>query len=191
MTLSVVTPAASLDLLQQVRDHLRLGDDTRSDARLRDILIPGAVNDVENRTGRQLLTATYRLTRPAFAPCLELPKPPLQAVTAITYLDDAGVEQTVAASAYIVHAPGGPTAARGAVSLAFGQTWPVPKAQADAVRVQFRAGYGAAPADVPAAVLTAILLLVEARFDEQPDDALERAAARLLAPFRSRAEGAA
>lgn len=186
--LSLVTPAAALDLLSSARAHLRLGDDTSFDELLAGTLIPGVVSDIEARSGRQLLTATWRLELPRFYQVIELPRPPFQALTGITYLDDAGATQTVAPATYYVHAASGPTAKRATVWLAAGQVWPVPLAQANAVAVEFRCGYGDTAATIPPAILTAALLLVEARFDEQTDDALERAAWRLLAPFKSRSE---
>lgn len=188
ISLSQVDPPAALDVLALVRDHLRLGNDTREDGRLRDLLIPGAVSDIEARTGRQLLTATWELTLPWFPAVLELPRPPVQSVSSVKYVDDAGTEQTVDSSVYVVTAPTGPTAGSGRITLAPGKVWPVPAVRLDAVRVRFITGYGTTASTVPAAILTALVLLVEAKFDEQADDALERAASRLLAPFRWRRE---
>lgn len=190
----VVTPAASVStvLLGLARDHLRIGrTDTSHDSRLSALLLPSAWQEVELRTGRQLLTATYRVVRPIFASVIELPKPPLLEVVSVTYLDDADDEQTVAAETYVVRAPQGPAARRGTVSLAAASSWPVPARRPDAVRVTFEAGYGATIDTVPPALVTAALLLVEAKFDEQPSEGLDRTVAALLAPFTNRAERAA
>lgn len=72
---------------------------------------------------------------------IRLPFPPLRSVASITYLDTAGVEQTLLAANYLVS---GQATASGRVRPAPGLTWPALAAgRPEAVRIRFEAGYAA------------------------------------------------
>lgn len=86
---------------------------------------------------------------------IRLPKSPVQNVTAVTYIDDAGVTQTLAASKYLVDVTGEPAR----IAPAYGEIWPVTRQQMGAVNITFVAGYGASD-NVPASLKAAIKLLV-------------------------------
>jgi uncharacterized phiE125 gp8 family phage protein len=105
----------------------------------------------EEQTGRQLLTATWEYWLDAFPAhgSIELPHPPLQAVLSVKYDDSDGTEQVWDAANYRVIAPAGDRAPRGRLVLAAGGSWPTTLLQPAAVRIQYLAGYGDAPADVP------------------------------------------
>lgn len=68
--------------------------------------------------------------------------PPLQSVTAITYVDTDGTTQTLAADLYTVDANSRPAR----IAPAYGQSWPSTRDQPNAVKVRFVAGYGVAAA---------------------------------------------
>jgi uncharacterized phiE125 gp8 family phage protein len=106
-------------------------------------LIKAARVSAETLTRRALITQTWDLYLDQF-PCgaIHIPKPTLQSVSAITYLDNDGVEQTLAADQYLVDAKAEP----GRILPAYGLTWPVARRQANAIKVRFVAGYGAAAA---------------------------------------------
>lgn len=106
-------------------------------------LIAAARASAEAETGCALVTQTLDQYFDAF-PCweIEVAKGPLQSVSAITYVDNDGVTQTLAADQYRV-ATGDE---RGRVEPAFGVVWPVARAQLDAVKVRYIAGFGAAAA---------------------------------------------
>lgn len=116
---------------------------------------------VERLTGRQLVTASYRMTldyfpwpggwqyleAPAVFPdphTIRMPKAPLQSVASVQYYDLGNNLLTLAATVYDVDAASDP----GRVVLGMNQVWPVVRLKPGAVRVAFTAGYGAA-ADVP------------------------------------------
>lgn len=106
-------------------------------------LIKAARVAAENMTRRAFITQTWDLYLDCFPGWeIHLPKPTLQSVSAITYIDTNGVEQTLAADQYLVDAKSEP----GRVMPAFGLVWPVTRYQANAVKVRFVAGYGAAAA---------------------------------------------
>jgi uncharacterized phiE125 gp8 family phage protein len=90
---------------------------------------------------------------------IDVPRPPLQAVVSVTYVDTAGVQQTWDPALYQVHKPSGPLARRGRIQPAYGVAWPVTRDQMDAVVVRFTAGYGAAGSTVPQMLRRAMLLI--------------------------------
>lgn len=68
--------------------------------------------------------------------------PPLQTVSAITYFDADGVEQTLAVADYAVNSAAVPAR----IAPAYGLSWPSTREQMQAVKIRFVAGYGAAAA---------------------------------------------
>lgn len=126
-------------------------------------LISAARRQAEQDTHRQILTATYRLTLDRFptgnSPIL-LPRPPVQSVTSIQYVDVAGVTQTLATSVYQLRSNREPAE----IVLKYLQTWPTTRAEHDAVTIVYVAGYADTAAELDAAeehLKTAILFLVQ------------------------------
>ena len=191
--LTLVTPASAVSLLTEARIHLRLGDDTGHDDRIL-AMLDGLVDDVEADTGRQLLTATWDYVLDGFPWKIELPKPPVQSVTSITYTDEAGDSQTVSSSTYVVTKPGGVTGQRATISLASGQSWPTVLDQPDVVTVRFVSGYGASAVSLPKAIRLALFFGLEDLFDEPTVPVRAQGfrsdasvvMGRLLAKFRTR-----
>ena len=130
--------------------------------------------EAETRISRQLITATWELYLDSFnrERCqvvgdqvvgdierllinqligtdgtIYIPLPPLQSIPSggIKYLDTAGIERTLAASAYRVDAVSSP----GRVTPAYGYSWPDTYPVTNAVVIQFVAGYGDAAVNVP------------------------------------------
>lgn len=143
---------------------------------------------VERHTRRALLTQTWELQLEEFPDDeIELPLPPLQSVTSITYKDTSGAWQTLSAASYVVDAPAGFVAERGRVSLAYGQKWPSTYEEEVAVKVRFVAGYGSAESSIPRDIQAAVLLWVGDLYDARcggsarNTDAIEA----LLSSYRS------
>jgi len=88
--------------------------------------------------------------------------PPLQSVTAITYFDSNGVEQTLAADQYLVDSTTQPAR----ITPAYGLVWPVTQWRHNAVKVRFVAGYGAASA-VPACIKNWMLIRIKTLWDQR------------------------
>ncbi|MCB9117972.1 MAG: DNA-packaging protein, partial [Caldilineaceae bacterium] len=87
---------------------------------------------------------------------IELPRPPLASVTSITYTDEDGATQTLAANNYRVDTAREP----GRVVLAPGADWPsVALDSSNPITVRFVAGYADA-GDVPGMAKAAILLQI-------------------------------
>ena len=116
---------------------------------------------------------------------IRLPKPPLIAVSSITYVDACGLTQTLDPSLYLVHA-GGIT--QGVIAPAYGKIFPPTRCQLDAVKVTYTAGYGPASA-VPQGIVQAILLCIGHWYEHRTAVAegswgpIPRGVEALLAPY--------
>lgn len=166
----IIPPSSEPVSVPEVKALLRI-ETNEEDGVLAD-MISAAREDVEIALRRQLLTATLVLALDDFPTGLHgvicLPRPPIQSVTHIRYLDSGAVLQTLDSAAYQVDTISEP----GRIWLADGQTWPsVYTHQLNAVLVTYVAGWPSAFA-VPAAIRHAIKLRVgdlyehrEARLD--------------------------
>lgn len=136
-------------------------------------LIGTARRYVETFTRRALITQTWDLyldTWPS-VDYIDLPRPPLQSVTSITYKDTTGAATTWGASNYIVDTGRTP----GRVMLAYGISWPSSTLlyPTSAITVRYVCGYGATGKSVPQQIRQAILLLV-GHYYENREAALEK-----------------
>lgn len=160
-----LTPSPAVDepiTLAEAKTHLRI-DNTDSDDELT-VLIKAARMTAEKVLNRALLNRTLVTRFDAFADRMELPLPPLQSVTSVTYLDADGAEQTLATSVYKVVTYD----TVGRIELAYDQTWPTTRAETGAVTVTHVSGYGTTIADVPDHFRMAMLHMV-ARWYENPE----------------------
>jgi uncharacterized phiE125 gp8 family phage protein len=154
----VAAPAKEPITVASAKVHLRV--DTDHENQLIDGLIKAAREYVESATGRALITQTWDLKLDRF-PCeIELPKPPVFAVSSITYLDATGASQTWASSNYRTDLPAGPRAAKARITPGYGVSYPSTYDVLNAVTVRFVCGYGDSGETVPSALLQAMLLLV-------------------------------
>lgn len=142
--------------LADAKEHLPITG-TDDDSRVTD-LIPVATRKVEGDAGRQCITASWTWELPWFpnASVFAVPRPPLQSVTSIKYIDTGGTLQTLSADVYEV----GTTSSPGVIALKYQQSWPSTRGVINAVSIIFVAGYGDAATDVPVALVHAIKLMV-------------------------------
>jgi uncharacterized phiE125 gp8 family phage protein len=156
--------------LAEAKLHLRVDFD--EDDALIQALISAARQAAETLTGRQFITARWRLVLDRFPgpqgmacsseDSFSLPghafllfKCPVQAVASIRYLDTGGLQQTLESNLYTLDAACEP----GRITPIFGETWPVSLPQIGSVSVTFDAGYGSA-SDVPEGLKSWIKLRV-------------------------------
>jgi len=135
----VTAPSEEPVSVSEAKSQLRL-DGSDQDTYI-GTLITAARRTIERITNRALVTQTWDLVLDEFplGDTLEVPYPPLQSITSITYTDDDGTSYTFAASNYIVDVYSEP----GRVVLKTNATWPSDDLQAAAgVVVQFVAGEG-------------------------------------------------
>lgn len=158
-----VAPTAEPLSAAEVRQYARI-DETTDDSLVL-ALIAAARECCERVTGRTLVTQTWKLVLDAFpAAGLYLPRPPLQSVSSITYLDASGVQQTLAPTLYRVDAVSDP----GWLELGFGASWPATYGVSACVAITFVCGYGAASA-VPPGIRERLLCYVAHRYDRRAD----------------------
>lgn len=163
----VTAPSGYPVSLAEAKAHLRYEDDDQ-DA-LISALIGAAVDYAQNFLGRSLLDQAWDYYLDSFdaAKPLTIPLPPLIEVVGLFYLDSAGDEQEFSAASYSVDNSSEPAR----ISLLYGGTWPTAIAQANAIRVRFRAGYlntdSPPVAAVPFAIKAAILLTVGTLFEHR------------------------
>lgn len=157
--LTVVTAATHEPLtVNFVKDYLRV--DTTADDHLIEELVKASRLSIERGTGRQLVTTTYDWKIDRFADCIEIPKPPLQSVTSIDYLDEDGASQTLLGSVYDVHIDREP----GEIRLAYNQSWPNIRGGHKDITIRFVCGYGAFD-DVPADIRLLALKMIARDYD--------------------------
>lgn len=108
---------------------------------------------------------------------LFIPRSPLQSVVSISYVDQAGRTQTLPASNYNVDTARKP----GRVVPAYGLFWPFTLPSINSVTVQYQAGYGQAPNQIPATLRGAIRIAVHQWYEERVEpDKLPDGAINLL-----------
>lgn len=185
MGLTLVTPPAAEPVsLTEAKKNANIqisGDDTWLTSQ-----IIMAREYAEAFLRRQLVTATWDYTLPAFPAEIIVPLPPLQSITSVKYLDADSAEQTVSSGDYetdIVTEPG-------RIRPVSTASWPSIGDDYNAVIVRFVAGYGAAAA-VPDIIKMALLLRItffyEARKGPKtPQEwaAFQEAEVNLLTPYR-------
>lgn len=163
MGLTLITaPAAEPVSLAEAKAHCRI-DDSDSDGLLAGYVL-AARQWAEVYTRRALLSQTWdlsidrdwpeELVDGEWLPRIVLPKPPLQSVTSITYVDTAGTTQTLAADQYRVNT----TEMEGVIEPAYGVSWPSVRDQSRTILVRFVCGYGTSPGAIPEPIRQAILL---------------------------------
>jgi uncharacterized phiE125 gp8 family phage protein len=208
MSLYLVTPPSAEPLtLVTAKAHLRLTA-TDDDTLINTVLIPAVRERAELATRRQLITATWALKLDAFPGgwlagavgrrawwgldpsqgyFLDVPKPPLQSITSITYVDTAGATQTWGSSNYLVDAPTGPRCARGRIAPVYGVVWPFTQAQINALTVLFPCGYGNDETAVPALLKAAMLMDLGTLYEHRESVLADSRAAAIEIPTSSAA----
>ncbi|WP_306043710.1 hypothetical protein [Mameliella sp. MMSF_3455] len=158
MITTISKPAVLLDALDdKLRQQLRLEPDEDDQNSLIDGLCLAAVRLAEGYTKRRFITQTVRLTRDCFGfGGIPLPVDPIQGVDQVVYTDGAGVDQTLAPSGYRLIPAGLPVE----LHPPYGESWPVPRPDKGAVRIDLVVGFGDTAYDVPEDIVQAIRLMV-------------------------------
>lgn len=156
-----IEPVADAITIQTAKKQCEISPtDYAHDAHL-SRLISGAVRDVERFTRRALVDQTWELTQSRF-PCwaICLPRPPLQTITSITYVDSDGTTQTLDPSLYEVS-----DESPAVLQPAYNQVWPETRpGTVGAVKITYVAGYGPDSTTVPDEYKNLIAELVLFRF---------------------------
>lgn len=187
-------PVSTSDFATQVRVTL-----DSSEMALVAAMLTAARQLAESTCAIQLINATYELRLDQF-PCdrfIELTRVPLQDVLSVKYTDPNGIEQTLSTSTYTVDKRWTPDQmpasipTPGRILLNVDQFWPATQFRPNAVRIQFKAGFGIAGTSVPPAIRQWILLKAASMFEHREADVLGSGPATtlgfvdmLLAPWK-------
>lgn len=158
-TISVLWDAVTV---AEAKAHIQGLESITSEDAYIGTLIAAAREVAEAFMWRTIVQSTYELRLSSFSERIILPAPPAIAITSIKYIDTAGDEQTLDASAYKLIDFEEP----GFVIAAPGTSWPETRGADGDITITFTAGYAAA-ANVPAAFKQAILLMVRTWFDHR------------------------
>jgi uncharacterized phiE125 gp8 family phage protein len=198
MSLTLITsPALEPVTLDEAKAHLKI--DTDDDDTLITALITACRAGAEWHTGRAFITQSWILSLDAWpgtaADCglppalsatppaaIEIPLPPLQAVTNITTYARNDAATVLDSSLYQVDTASKPAR----VALKFGVAPPTDLRSMNAIEIAFTAGYGDAEANIPAPIHAAILEMIANAYTNRGDAPSEPplAALALLAPYR-------
>jgi uncharacterized phiE125 gp8 family phage protein len=149
--------------LTEAKLHLRV-DGTDDDALITS-LIKAARQLCEEYQNRAYITQTITWKLDGF-PCeFTVPRPKLQSVTSIKYIDANGTQQTLVSSIYDVDIYSEPAR----IVLAYGQVWPLLRGDINSVEVIFKAGYGDTADKVPDRIKAAIKLLIGHLYEHRED----------------------
>lgn len=165
MATRLVTPP-TLDpiSLLEARAHCRI-DIPDDDGLVAGYLLAARVH-IENETRRAFMTQTWEATFDCWPTervngCwrhrIVLPRPPMISVASITYVDQLGATQTLAADQYLAAQS---DTGEWVIRPAYGVNWPGVREQMATITVRFVAGYGGNPSDVPEPLRQAMLLLI-------------------------------
>lgn len=176
MGLLLITPPTEEPVsLAEAKAHLRVlssDEDT-----LIESLIVAAREYAEIFTGRAFITQTWEYTVDKFCSGgyeqrsylglnqtpIMIPKPKLQDVVSVKYIDGNSAEQTWDSSNYRVLGDGD----RGKIVPVFGVYYPFIFEQLNAVTIRFIAGYGNTSSAVPQSIKQAMLLLIGHWFERR------------------------
>jgi len=141
MNLTLIIPPASEPIAIGAVELQTRNVDLTAEADVVDLIIGSVRERAESITKRALITQVWELTLDAFPSgrgIIQLPKPPLQTVNSIKYLDSDGVEQTLSSLAYRVITTSEP----GYVLPVYNSEWPVALNDIASVTINFTCGYG-------------------------------------------------
>jgi len=159
-------PAVEPITTAEAKTHLRI--DHADEDNFIDDLITAAREYVEDVSRRALVTQTWRMSLQAWPAGDEilLPRPPLQSVMSVVYIDSDGDSTTWSTDGYDVDTDGEP----GRIVLAYGESWPsVTLRPTNPIQIIFVAGYGDAASDVPQWAKKAMMLLLGHWYENRED----------------------
>jgi len=140
---------------QQAKDHCRV--DISEDDQLINQNIRAAAKATEEYCNRALITQTHTLILDCFpsdGQAIFLPRPPLQSITSVNYVDTDGV--TTAWTDFATDTSSEP----GRLYPNYNVSYPTTRDQRNAITIVYVAGYGDDSEDIPDDILSALKLMV-------------------------------
>ena len=184
----VTKPASEPMMASTLRDHLRETTSGLPDAEAND-LIADARQMIEDQLGIAFLTQTWRLSLDTWPlgngpwwegrrqgalvdmqgvpRAIELPRWPLQSLSAVRVYDEYGTPTTVnTASTFDIDTYQTP----GRMALKFGATWPIALRDFNGIEIDYVVGYGTTGASVPTSLIRALKLVASYLYSHRGDD---------------------
>lgn len=160
----VSAPAVEPLSLAEARLHLRL--DTEAEDGLVAALVLAARQMAEAHLGRVLIRQGLRLWLDRWPPgrrAVDLPRPPLLEVTAVTGFDEDGTPALLDPGRWLADRVATP----GRLVLRAGMTPPLSRRAVNGISIDYQAGYGDSGADVPEPIRRGMALLVGHLFESR------------------------
>jgi len=164
--------------LDEAKLHLKV--DSADDNALISALITTARQLAERETKRAFITQTWQMYLDVAPVEIDIPKPPLQSLVAITVIDEEDNETVVDEGLYYTDKSQN---SPGRVKLKTGTAWPAHRNFASFI-VEFKAGYGDAATDVPEALKQGILQLVAYLYENRGAEEIPKGIKMLFWPFK-------
>lgn len=157
MRVVVITPPEPVVTVEEAKLHARIDGDVE-DA-LVERLIATATRSIDGPDrwpGVAIGQQTLEMRLNSFA-CTEimLSCPPVIEIVSVTYLDQDGVDQTLAPEDY--------RKLDRSIVPAWGKSWPSARRDHEAVRIRYKAGYSAVPEDIRGGIIAAVADMYENR----------------------------
>jgi len=163
-------PTTTPVVLAEVKDQLRVEhpDDDVLISRL--IKVAVAYTDAQGALGHAMIQQKWGQWVHSVPPqSVRLTVGPVSSVTAVKYYDEAGVLQTDTLSNYEI--TGTPFTTQ--IGPKDGFNWPVTQDRSDAIRIEYVAGYGTSPSDVPETLRHAMMLLIGHWYDNRENTMMD------------------
>ncbi len=166
MTRRLIVPPAALAVSLEAARRVARTSGTALDAELED-KVRGIAEEVEHEIGRALIEQTWCLTLDAFPRIgpIKLPPAGLVKVEHVKFYDRDGALRELHPQDYLADTMSAP----GWLNMAPGCTWPETQRRVNAVEIQYVCGYGLTDEDVPKAIQTYILGMIENDYFPNPN----------------------
>lgn len=171
--LTVITaPSIEPVTLADAKSHCRIDADITEHDGILELLIQTAREQAEHDTGRALITQVLQILEPA-ACRLQLRKPPFLSMTSVVAVGSDGAETAIAGADYSVDR------SRLVPELV------IKSLPSDAcfIKATYSSGYGAAAADIPAAIRRWMLMHISTHFEHRESVVVGTSATPMPTPF--------
>ena len=173
MLTQIQYPAIEPLSLADAKNYLRV-EVSEDDDLINDLIVAARI-ECEHRTGRSFILQKWRLTLDSlggsalsfggFTP-LQLPRSPLISIESINFVGQNG-QNTVLDLDNLVIAPGTP----GLIAPRYGNFWPFTLPQISSVAIEYTAGFGPTPSDIPKNIIQAIRILTAHYYENRSENA--------------------
>ena len=159
-----VEPTAEPVTLAELKEQLRIESSTTEDDAFLNSLIVSARQGIEAMLGKVLMSQTVVAKLDEFPEdkFIDLPTPPVQSISSITYYDEDNASQTLSSSNYTLNDYIDPQR----VELGSDYDWPATYDRWDAITITYVAGFASADA-VPSSIKAALKMVAAELYESR------------------------